>query len=174
MLIRSWCQRAGVRSSDLDDVFHDILVKLFSGIKNYRQVSGTRFRSWLKTVVMNAVTDRLRVSRNHPFPQLLADSGVAPTAFDFAKIEGLSELAEELTNKTSSAAIILSRVQERVKDASWQAFVQRELLQIDAATVARELGIMKASVYQSCSRVRAMIKAESEKYFGQDKQGQPE
>jgi len=171
LLIRSWCQRAGVPASDLDDVFHDILVKLVSGIKNYQRVDGSRFRGWLKTVVMNSVTDRLRLSRNNPFPQLLSDPGIAPTQFDFTQIDGLSELAEELTEKTSSAAIILSRVRARVKDASWNAFVQRELLQIEAAAIAEELEIKRASVYQSCMRVRSIIKEESEKFFGQDKGG---
>jgi RNA polymerase sigma factor (sigma-70 family) len=165
-LIRSWCLKAGVPPSDLDDVFHDILVKLVSSLKSYQRQDGSRFRSWLKTVVMNSVTDRLRVSENNPFPQLLSDPDVARDPFRFSQIDGLSELAEELTEKTNSAAVILASVRERVAEATWNAFVQRELMQIEASAVAEELGIKKASVYQSCSRVRTIIKEESEKYFG--------
>lgn len=168
LLVRSWCQRAGVPASELDDVFHDILIKLVSGLTSYQRQEGHRFRSWLKTVVMNSVTDRLRVSKNNPFPFLISDPDTANGPQVEAGRESLSDLADGLTEKTSSAATILSQVRQRVQESTWNAFVQRELLQIEAADVARELGIKKASVYQSCSRVRAIIKEESEKHFGSD------
>ena len=164
-MIRSWCQKAGVPGSDLDDVFHDILVKLVDSLRLYNKQDGHRFRSWLKTVVMNSVTDRLRVSKNNPFPKLLSDPDVVNKPVDATQIEGLAELAENLTEKTSSAATILARARERVQESTWNAFVQRELLQVPVSEVAGELGIKKASVYQSCSRVRAIIKEESEAYF---------
>ena len=167
LLIRSWCQRAGVPASDLDDVFHDILVKLVSSFTKYQREDGHRFRSWLKTVVVNSVTDRLRVSKNNPFPQLLSDPDVANKPADAMDIEGLAELTEDLTDRTSSAAKILENVRKRVSESTWNAFVQRELLQIEAGNIAEELGIKKASVYQSCLRVRSIIKEESEKYFGE-------
>ena len=164
-LIRTWCHRAGVPPSEMNDVFHDILVKLVSNLSNYQHQNGHRFRGWLKTVMMNAVTDRLRVSKDYPFPQLLSGSELTQQLVTPAEIEGI---AEELTEKTSSAAMILARVRERVQETTWNAFVQRELLQIEAVFIAEELGIKKASVYQSCSRVRAIIAEESEKYFRQN------
>ena len=162
LLIRSWCQRAGIPANELDDVFHDILIKLVSALTAYQRQDGHKFRSWLKTVVINSVTDRLRMSNNRPFPRLLNDPELESNPKAVSELE---ELAEDLTDKTSSAATILSRVRERVQETTWNAFVQRELLQIEVAVVANELGIKKASVYQSCSRVRSIIKEESELYF---------
>ena len=164
-LIRQWCQKAGVSSSELDDVFHDILIKLVDGVASYERRGGHRFRSWLKTVVVNSLTDRLRISGSHPFPSLVSNLDVFG-GDELSGMESLGELADGLTEKTSSAATILARVRKRVKVATWNAFVQRELLQLDVAAVAAELGVKKASVYQSCSRVRAIIKEESESYFG--------
>lgn len=70
--------------------------------------------------------------------------------------------------------MILARVREFVQVATWNAFIQRELLQLEVADVAAEPGIKKASVYQSCSRVRSIIKQESEKYFGSQDQTEAE
>jgi RNA polymerase sigma factor (sigma-70 family) len=167
-LIRSWCQRAGVPPSDLEDVFHDILIKLVTALAAYQRQEGSRFRSWLKTVVINSVTDRLRMSNNNPFPSLISNPEMERSRDDVDGLSSVDGLAEELTEKTSSAATILARVRVRVQESTWNAFVQRELLQIEVSDVAADLGIKKASVYQSCSRVRTIIKEESEKYFANE------
>lgn len=73
-MILKWCSQSGVVPSDLDDVFHDVLIKLVDALPSYDPSLGNRFRSWLKTVVMNALIDRLRFSKNNPFPRLMADS----------------------------------------------------------------------------------------------------
>ena len=164
-VIRSWCYGAGVPISDLDDVFHDILVKLVTGLTSYHKKDGYRFRSWLKTVVLNSLTDRLRVSNNNPFPNLVSNPDLINNKTPGPDLQAISDLADGLAEKTSSAATILARVRERVQESTWNAFVQRELMQMEVDLIAAELGIKKASVYQSCSRVRSIIKEESQSFF---------
>ena len=166
-LIARWCVQFGVNPVDLGDIFHDILMKLLHSLPTYDAASGHRFRSWLKTIVLNALIDRLRVAENNPFPSLLADVAQLP-----ARQRGstgsdapVDQLAEQLTARSTPAALILSRSRQRVTEPTWDAFVRRELLDEPVATIADAKGIKKASVYQAVSRVRAIIREESRAYF---------
>ena len=166
-LIAKWCYQMGIASSDFDDIFHDVLIKLVDALPNYNRNEGHRFRSWLKTVVVNALIDRLRLSENNPFPQLISDSNITNISAHDQRLQSLDSLADELTEQSTSAAQILAQVEQRVKPETWSSFVRRELLSEEVETIASELGIKKASVYQSCSRVRTLIKDVSEQYFGE-------
>ncbi|MEM9941634.1 MAG: sigma-70 family RNA polymerase sigma factor [Planctomycetota bacterium] len=165
-LIAKWCSQKEIAATEFDDIFHDVLIKLVDALPNYQRDKDTRFRSWLKTVVMNALIDRVRLLKNHPFPKLISDSEMdAVKSADTLTELGLNSLAEQLTDQSTSAAEILAKVEKRVKSFTWDSFVRRELLLEEVESIASELGIKKASVYQSCSRVRALIKEESENYF---------
>lgn len=167
-IIKQWCLQSGVRASDLDDVFHDILIKLVCNLPGYDKSKGTLFRSWLKTVVKNGLIDRLRFAANHPLPKMLDGSWIGSLASEDVTPE-FEQLVDQLTEKSSSAARILNAVRERVSEQTWDSFVRRELLGEDVSQIASNLEIKKASVYQSISRVRTLIRRESEAYF-QDSQ----
>lgn len=155
-LIARWCRQSGVPTSDLEDTLHEVLIKLVTGLSQYDRSTGHRFRSWLKSVVLNTIIDALRKSKKYPMPKLLAQPELKSQ---------LDSLADQLTERSTSAAEILNRVRLRLQPLTWDAFVRRELLQEEVSTIAGELGIKKASVYQSVSRVRTMIKEECQKYF---------
>lgn len=167
-LIRTWCLQFGVNASDMDDIFHDTLLKLIASLPTYDAASGHRFRSWLKTVVRNALIDRLRMLENSPFPTLLGDGSLlsSPENSHSSVSEGIDALADQITERSTSAAVILSRSRLRVTEPTWDAFIRRELLGEQVAEIATSLGIKKASVYQSVSRVRTIIREESRDYFG--------
>jgi RNA polymerase sigma factor (sigma-70 family) len=164
-IIAKWCLQKGVLESDFDDIFHDVLIKLVDALPNYDRKCGTRFRSWLKTVVTNALIDRIRLLDNHPFPKLIRDHDIENETLVELVDRGLDSLAEQLTEQSTSAAEILAKVERRVKPETWNSFVRRELLADEVEAIAQEMGIKKASIYQSCSRVRSLIKVESERYF---------
>ncbi|WP_145086720.1 RNA polymerase sigma factor [Anatilimnocola aggregata] len=60
-LIYTWCRRAGCTPDDAGDMLQTILVKVWSGLRTYREShpSGS-FRAWLATVTRNALTDVAR------------------------------------------------------------------------------------------------------------------
>ena len=163
-IIKQWCLQSGVRTSDLDDVFHDILIKLVRNLSSYDKSKGILFRSWLKTVVKNGLIDRLRFAANHPLPKILDGSWIGSLASEDVSPE-FEQLVDQLTEKSSSAAKILNAVRGRVTEQTWDSFVRRELLGEDVSQIASNLDIKKASVYQSISRVRILIRRESEAYF---------
>src|SRR5262245_13468313 len=55
-VVLAWCQRRGLQAVDAADVTQDIFLKLPEKISTFDE-SKAKFRSWLKTVVQNAVTD---------------------------------------------------------------------------------------------------------------------
>jgi RNA polymerase sigma factor (sigma-70 family) len=163
-MITRWCRESGVDASELEDVFHEIMVKLISKLSSYDRKQQHRFRSWLKTVVLNTLTDRLRTQKPIPPPVGSADSSVAVGGvLDGAPT--LDDLAEQLTEESTPAANILERVRDRVTASTWDAFIRRDLLDEETAKIAESLGIKKASVYQSVSRVRRLVQEESRKWF---------
>ncbi|MFK7822378.1 MAG: RNA polymerase sigma factor [Planctomycetaceae bacterium] len=162
-MITRWCQRSGVQSSELEDVFHEIMLKLISKLSTYDRSQGHRFRSWLKTVVLNTLTDRLRTEK--PFPSPIGDADDSVLSPNDSGSPSLDDLAEQLTEQSTPAAAILQRVRDRVTNSTWDAFVRRDLLDEEVATIAESLGIKKASVYQSVSRVRKLVQEESRKWF---------
>jgi RNA polymerase sigma factor (sigma-70 family) len=166
-LVARWCIRFGVDPGELDDIYHEILLKLVHSVAQYDPESGHRFRSWLKTIVLNALVDRLRVAKNNPFPAPVGDihEWVAHTPESGGIPDDLDRLADELTLHSSPAARILSRCRSRVAADTWDAFVRREVLDEPVAVIARDMGLRKASVYQSVSRLRGIIREESRRHF---------
>ena len=165
-LIRIWCQQSGVQLSDFEDVFHDILVKLVVSLPSYKKTD-VKFRSWLKTIVVNSLIDRVRLADKNPFPHVMSDSKLeANEAIATEHDEAIEALAMQLTEKTTPAAEILDRARQRVNESTWNIFVRREILSEPVEDIALEYSMKKASVYQSLSRLRSIIKKESEDYFG--------
>lgn len=165
-MIRNWCRQYGVNPSDLDDLFHDIMLRLMSSLGSYDANRGTKFRVWLRTVVTNTIIDRLRTANNSPSPTPIGDAHqIADSTHQSLSQSEVDVLAEQLTGATGSAANILAQAKRRVSESSWDAFIRRDLLDESAGTIADSIGIKKASVYQSVSRVRKVIKQESEKWF---------
>jgi RNA polymerase sigma factor (sigma-70 family) len=60
-LIRGYCARRGLQPADGDDVLQDVLLSLNKAMPNFRYDPGKGlFRSYLKTVVQNAISHRWR------------------------------------------------------------------------------------------------------------------
>src|SRR5262249_25254569 len=60
-VIVGWCVRRGLRGADAEDLVQDVLLKLFQQLPAHRHDPARgRFRSWLKAVVNNTLTDYWR------------------------------------------------------------------------------------------------------------------
>ena len=117
-MIEAWCRTWGLQASDVDDVTQDVLLKLLAAIKRFQYDSSRSFRSWLKTVTTNALTDFVRArrrmtSRVQGQVEQLAESPDAMADLE-RKLEGAFD--QELLD------LAMSRVEKRVKPRNWQAF----------------------------------------------------
>jgi RNA polymerase sigma-70 factor (ECF subfamily) len=156
-VILGWCLRRGLPHDAAEDLTQDVLVKLFRKLPEYtHDPAQGRFRSWLKTVVNNAVIDSLRRRRATPEPA----GGVAeleilagpPGAEDGDELSGL---IEDRARRAANEA--LDRVRGRVKDTTWRAFYLTLVDQRPTAEIARELGLSAAAVYKAAYRVKEMV-----------------
>lgn len=158
-VIHGWCLRRGLPPDDAEDLTQDILLKLFQQLPNYSH-DPTRgpFRSWLKAVVSNALTDFRRRQQRRPERR-----GVGGTAFlerlgGFASPEAMTELSNAIENQAQTiTAAIFERVRAKLKETTWQAFYQTIVEQRPAAQVAAELNLSIATVYKANYRVKQML-----------------
>jgi RNA polymerase sigma-70 factor (ECF subfamily) len=157
-LILGWCLRRGLPWDRAEDLTQDVLLKLFEQLPRYRHDPDRgQFRSWLKTVVSNALADFWRRQQRRP-----EDSAVGGTAFlkraaELADPSAAGELSEVIEGHAQGAAEVLERVRAKLKETTWQAFYQTMVEQRPAAEVAADLSLSVASVYKATYRVKQML-----------------
>lgn len=55
--IKSVLYRSGVSSADLDDLFQEVMLKIWKSISKYSRSRNSKFRSWLGVVIRNVAYD---------------------------------------------------------------------------------------------------------------------
>jgi RNA polymerase sigma factor (sigma-70 family) len=147
-LVRRFCLRRGLQSSDADDVLQDVLVDLNRAMPNFRyDPTKGKFRSYFKTIVVHAIARKFC----QPRPQaLLGDiaSAIVP-ASDDADAEAHWE--QEWRQYHLSQAMRIVRGEFAEKEIV--AFERYALAGDDAKRVATELGMSLDHVYQAKSRI---------------------
>jgi RNA polymerase sigma-70 factor (ECF subfamily) len=146
-LIRGFARRQGVFGPDADDVVQDVMLSLTKAMPGftYDPAKG-KFRSYLKTVVVRAISAR---SRQNPAVAPLHDgTQVGPAASEDAAGEPWEVEWRQYHLRQAMKRV---RGEFNASDiAAFQAYVNDGR---DAAIVARELGVKIDSVYQAKSRV---------------------
>jgi RNA polymerase sigma-70 factor (ECF subfamily) len=149
-VILGWCRRRQLSAEDAEDLTQEVLLKLFEALSRgaYDPAKG-RFRSLLKAVVNNAISDCWRRQQRRPEP-----IGVGGTSF----LERLGDLAGPESAAELSGAI--ERVRDRLKETTWQAFAQTMIEGRPAAEVAAALGLTVGTVFKAKDRVKRMLEEE--------------
>ncbi|MFO0969026.1 MAG: sigma-70 family RNA polymerase sigma factor [Gemmataceae bacterium] len=159
-VILVWCRRRGLSPACAEDLTQEIWLKLLRLMHKYDAAKG-RFRSWLKAVVNNALTDYWRRNARQP-----ERGGVGGTAFldrvaAVAGPEAADELSVAIADRAGTvAAEALARVRARLQETTWQAFYQTLVEKRPAQDVARDLGLSVSSVYKNTYRVKQMLEEE--------------
>lgn len=159
-VILGWCRRRELSRAWAEDLAQEIWLKLLRDIRTYDPAKG-RFRSWLKSVVGNALNDFWRRWQREP-----DNGGVGGTAF-LERVAGLAgpDIAEELSvaiegRASSIAEEVFARVRARLHETTWQAFYQTLVERRPAKEVAEQLGISVSAVYKNTYRVKQMLHKE--------------
>lgn len=160
-VILGWCLRRGLPPDDAEDLTQEILLKLFQQLPQYNHDPARgHFRSWLKTIVNNALTDFWRRQQRRPEP------AVGGTTFlerqgRIASPEAAAELSSAIEDQAQTiASEVLQRVRGKLKETTWQAFYRTMVEERPAAEVAAELNLSIASVYKANYRVKQMLQQE--------------
>jgi RNA polymerase sigma-70 factor (ECF subfamily) len=156
-VILGWCVRRGLRGDDAEDLTQDVLLKLFQHLPAHRHdPTRGRFRSWLKAVVNNTLTDYWR--RRGPDRGAVGGTEFLARAAEVASPDAARELSEALEERARvMAAEVVARVRARLKETTWQAFYQSVAEGRPAAEVAAALNLGVVTVYKATYRVKQML-----------------
>jgi RNA polymerase sigma-70 factor (ECF subfamily) len=161
-VILAWCERRHLPSETSEELTQEILLKLsVKFVGHCYDPDRGRFRSWLKTVVGNVLTDYWRTQQRR-----LEGDGVGGTDHGRRLAELASpEAADQLSDSVASqpvtrAAQAIGRVRARVPEAHWRAFWLFAVEKRPAAEVAAEAGLSLANVYKISQRTRKQLEEE--------------
>jgi RNA polymerase sigma-70 factor (ECF subfamily) len=155
-MIEEWCRKWGLQDSDCDDVAQDVLVKLVAAMRQFQYDPSRSFRSWLKTVTQNALTDFTRARRRIEAREKGQAERIAESADAMADLERKLEGAFD----GEMLELAMRRVEKRVKPRNWQAFRLTALEGLSGATAAERLEMPVAQLYVAKNRVQKMLQEE--------------
>ena len=154
-MIRAWCLKWGLQSSDADDVAQDVLVNLLTAMRTFRYDPARSFHAWLKTVTHHTLSHFSTQRRREPGQKvadvLIADLVDARDEFQ----RGLESLFDR-----DLFQIAMRRVAKRVKPVTWDAFRLTALDGLTGQDAARRLGIPVAHVFVARNRVQKLLQKE--------------
>ncbi len=151
-LIRGYCLRRGLQAADADDIQQDVLVSLGRAMPGFRyDPSRGRFRSYLRTIVANAIATRF--CQNRPGPSL--SSVGEPVQGD----HGDQDEPWEHEWRQYHLRLAMRTIEIEFSEADRTAFDLYAVQGRDARETAQELGMSVESVYQAKSRIMRRLSA---------------
>lgn len=144
--------------ADAQDVLQDAFLAAYRGLASFR--GAARFTTWLYRIATNAALMHRRARRRRPtesleefLPRFDEDGQHAPEA---AELRAASQ-AEALLDGKLLAEEARSAL-ERLPDLYREAFVLRDLEELETSEVAELLGVDAATVRQRVHRARLMLR----------------
>ena len=160
-VILGWFQRCGLDLHTAEDLTQEILIKLLDALPRHEHNPDRgRFRSWLKTVVLNVLGDHRRRQGRRLELGVVGGSAALERLGDLPGPEAVEELSVAVDRPTAAwEADVLGRVRRagNVEPTSWAAFCQRMIERRPAAEVAAELGLSVGAVYKAAERIKRMV-----------------
>jgi RNA polymerase sigma factor (sigma-70 family) len=149
-----WCRGRGLQEADAHDVAQDVLIRFWRHSRDFRYDPSLRFRSYLRRMVIAALSDWSEARR----ADRLA-TGIAGVETVLGSVPARAELIDRIEKafdlERLSAA--MREVEARVKPSSWQAFHLLAIEQRSGPQVAEELGISVTNAYMARMRVQRLI-----------------
>ncbi|HEV3081002.1 MAG TPA: sigma-70 family RNA polymerase sigma factor [Gemmataceae bacterium] len=161
-LIERWCRGAGLDAADGEEVTANVLCQLARAMRTFRYDPAQRFRSWLKTVVVNAVRSYRRTMARRPGARAAGGQAIEEKLENALSRDDFKCLLQDLDNSLESdlqqASRVAANVQQRVEPHNWKAFWQTAIEGRPAAEVAAELHMTVTAVYVAKNRVGKMLR----------------
>jgi RNA polymerase sigma-70 factor (ECF subfamily) len=157
-LVLAWCRRAGVTSTDAEDVAQEVFAAVASALDHFRRDRpGDTFRGWLRVITRNQIWQLFRRSKGRPRAEGGSDAW-----------EHLQEIADPLPGPAEEESEEMGQLYLRAvelvrgefEDRTWQAFWLSTVEDRDPAVVGQELNMTPNNVRQARSRVLRRLREE--------------
>lgn len=149
-LIRNFARNQGLQPADCDDVLQDVLIALTKAMPRfeYDPLRG-KFRSYLKTMTLHAIFDRLRQKRGQvPLEDIETDSGPAAAAAD---VQFDQQWEAQWRQYHLNQAMRIAQAEFSESDLA--AFQRYAVDGLGATETANMLAMSVERVYQAKSRI---------------------
>jgi RNA polymerase sigma factor (sigma-70 family) len=162
-MIRAWCVKWGLQSSDADDVAQDVLLKLLNAMRNFRYDPSRSFCAWLRTVTQSALSD-FAAGRGKEPGQLLPEIAIAD------RVDARAELERELEGlfDRDLFQMAMRRVEKRVKPLTWDAFRLTALEGLSGQEAGQRLSMPVAHVFVAKNRIQKLLQEQVRLMKGRD------
>ena len=152
-MIYGWCRRWNLQHADAADVTQAVLLKVARKMRTFVYDPSRSFRGWLKTLTHHAWQDLVARRR-----QQAAGGGEERLQSLEAREDPV--VAAWTVPDHEVLASAMSRVRQRVKPHTWQAFRLSALEGLSGPEAAARLGVPLAAVYKAKSNVQKLLQEE--------------
>jgi RNA polymerase sigma factor (sigma-70 family) len=155
-LVVNWCRRWGAQEADALDVTQVVLSKLAVQMRRFTYDPSRSFRTWLRTVALNAWRDSLDARRPD------AASGRSETIELLKGLEARDDLVRRLEQQYDLELLAEAsrRVRGRVQPRTWDAYELTAVEAVTGAEAAARLGMSVGSVFMAKANVLRMLREE--------------
>jgi RNA polymerase sigma-70 factor (ECF subfamily) len=161
--VARWCRSHGLQHADSVDVSQDVLVRFWRQAGSFRYDPSRRFRGYLKTILISALSD-WSDGRRGGSPLRCAEKAAALMASIPAREDLVARI--EKAYDTELLEIAMREVEARVQPHTWQAFRMLALEGRPASDVAERLGMEINTAYVARSKVQRMIRGAVDRASG--------
>lgn len=157
-LLYRYARGRGAAHADAEDIVQEVELYVFKAMEGFEyDARKGRFRAYLRSAVVHSMGRRARKQARQPI-------AVDPNTFDFvkAKSESSADVRWEQEWRYHRLRWALRTVAGEFEETTLQAFHLHALGGMSVEETAGRLGLSKASVYQSKSRVLKRIKSQLE------------
>ena len=155
--VLDWCRRWGAQEADALDVSQVVLSKLAVHMRHFAYDPSRSFRSWLRTVALNAWRDSLDARRPD------AASGETETLERLHGLQARDDLMRRLEEQFDLELLeeARRRVRGRVLPRTWDAYELTAVECLSGAEAATRLGMSVAAVFTAKASVLRMLREET-------------
>ncbi len=149
-LLKAWLHRAGVPTSDRDDLVQEVLVVVVRQIQEFDHRGSGAFRAWLRGILANHIRKYFR------------DRAI-PAAFDLEQFGRVDTALSQQWDRDHDAFLVskaMAAIEGDFAPSTWRAFRMSTLEGRSAANVAAALGLSVNSVLLAKSRALKRLRAE--------------
>lgn len=164
-IVYRWCRTSGITASDTPDVVQDVFASVARGIGDFQQKKAEgSFRSWLATITRNRVRDHFRrlAKRRDAEGNAIGGTDALEQLNQLGCDAGHDDLDSTICPDSIQSPLmrqVLASVKSEFERTTWTAFWSTTVDEKSAPSVATDLGVSVASVYQAKSRVLRRLRA---------------